>query len=226
MLNIILIANSLGLLTAHRRASIFPHFSMASRIGRLTAKNTALLVCDVQERFRPLIQAWDTVEYAAITLSKAARLLNLPAVICTEQYPKALGHTIPTVTAAFPENANTYEKALFSMLIPEVLDQLKAAEIKSVILCGIEAHVCVQQTALDCLDMGMDVHVVADGVSSQRVEDRIFALKRMRAAGAQITTVESVIFELMKTKDAPCFKEMTSILKVPHPPTGLPLSAL
>lgn len=110
-----------------------------------------------------------------------------------------------------------FEKMKFSMVTDELNVTLQSMFVKSVILTGLEGHVCVQQTALDLLGEGYDVHVLVDGVSSQRPLDRSVALDRIRAAGCFLTTSESVIYELMKTARHEKFKSILQIVKNPRP---------
>ena len=108
---------------------------------------------------------------------------------------------------------DTFEKTKFSMCTEEVMNSLKSRNIRSAILFGIETHVCVQQTTLDLLESGIDVHIVVDGVSSQRETDRKFAIERLRQAGAFITTSESVAFMLLHDAKHPAFKQVSALIK-------------
>ena len=115
-------------------------------------------------------------------------------------------------------------KTQFSMCVPEVLDMFsRHSAISQVLLCGIEAHVCVLQTALDLLDKGYEVHVVVDGVSSQRPADRAVGLSRMAQSGAFLTTSEMVLFQLLKDATHPDFKEISALVKEARPAEQLPI---
>ena len=155
-------------------------------------------------------------------LLRVASTLGCPTV-ATEQYPKAFGNTCEDVLALRGEDGKasgkmtlpTFEKKLFSMLTPEMSSHLRSiapSEPTSYILFGIEAHVCVQQTCLDLLDLGHDVHVVVDGVSSISPLDREIALERMRQSGAFLTTAQSVAFMLMKDAGHPNFKQVSKMV--------------
>ena len=113
----------------------------------------------------------------------------------TEQYPKGLGRTVKELGLDEFPDVKPVEKTQFSMLTQDVIAQLKSnhPDVKNIVLCGIEAHVCVQGTALQALNSGYDVHIVVDGCSSRTMVDRMFAFERMKAAGAWLTTSESVI---------------------------------
>eukprot|EP01116_Phalansterium_solitarium_P000425 TRINITY_DN1027_c0_g1_i3.p1 TRINITY_DN1027_c0_g1~~TRINITY_DN1027_c0_g1_i3.p1 ORF type:complete len:203 (+),score=21.84 TRINITY_DN1027_c0_g1_i3:465-1073(+) len=193
-----------------------------SSVGRLVTRSTTLLVCDIQERFRPLIQNFPAVVHSSKTLISCAKELQIP-IIATEQYSKGLGTTVPELDIRAQTN-HVFEKKQFSMLTPEVRDVLfgSGRTPKSVVLVGIEAHVCVQQTALDLREHGIDVHIVADGVSSQRLSDRIMAIERMRQSGVFVTTTESAVFELMRSADHSSFKTLSMLFHNWPPECGLP----
>ncbi len=163
-------------------------------VGQLAARQTAVFLCDLQEKFRPNIQYFGPIVEVSSRLLRTAKILDLPVVV-TEQYPKGLGRTVAELGLAdFPE-IKPVEKTQFSMLTSDVLAKLKADHpaVKSIVLCGIEAHVCVQGTALQALDNGFEVHIVVDGCSSRSMVDRMFAFQRLKAAGAWLTTSEAVI---------------------------------
>jgi len=186
----------------------------------LTADTTYLFICDVQERFRRAIPHFPSVVHAASYLFDAAALLSIPTLI-TEQYPKALGHTVEELPLP-AAGATVVEKTAFSMLVPPTLDALAAAPARrSVVLLGIEAHICIAQTAAGLLRRGYAVHVVVDGVASQRDADRGVALARLRDAGAVVTTAEAVLFELLGDKGHPQFKAASAIVKRERPVGGI-----
>mmetsp|Transcript_38448 Transcript_38448/g.78473 ORF Transcript_38448/g.78473 Transcript_38448/m.78473 type:complete len:212 (+) Transcript_38448:2889-3524(+) len=183
-------------------------------VGKLSPATSCMLLCDIQERFSPVIYKNETVVQTAQFMTSVAKALDIP-VVGTQQYTKVFG---PTVAGCFAnatdlESTPIFEKKLFSMLTPEVTAHLSAMEERnSFLLFGIEAHVCVQQTALDLLELGHDVHVIVDGVSSQQPIDREIALQRMAVAGAYLTTAQSAAFMLMKTAEHPNFKAVSKLV--------------
>lgn len=181
-------------------------------VGKLRPASTALLLCDVQERFAPLIHHSDTVVQTCRYMTSVARELSIP-VIATQQYTKAFGPTVKECFATPEELEATpiFEKKLFSMLTPEVQSKLNELERDTYVIMGIEAHVCVQQTCLDLLEQGKDVHLIVDGVSSQQVVDREIALQRLQAAGVFLTTAQSAAFMLMQSADNPNFKAISKL---------------
>lgn len=185
-------------------------------VGRLRPSDAALLVCDVQERFRPLIHKMETVINTTKFMTSVARELDVPIII-TQQYTRVFG---PTIADAFADpsivgtsNAPIFEKKKFSMLTDECSSHLSTLGRTSFVLVGIEAHVCVQQTCLDLLEMGHDVHVICDGVSSQGRHDRDVALRRMETCGAYLTTAQSAAFMLLGGADHPNFRTVSGLVK-------------
>ncbi|GAA6063819.1 hypothetical protein JCM10212_001650 [Sporobolomyces blumeae] len=188
----------------------------ARRVTRLVPNRTAFLCCDIQERFRLVVHAYPHVIQIADKMIRAAKILDIP-VIATEQAPRALpfpaakpsptalialGSTVPLPLLDLPRHLHPdwspLAKTKFSMLVPKIERQLDEWKTRSVVIFGIESHVCVLQTALDCLDKGIDVHVLADGVSSCNADEVGIAIKRMRDAGAHVTTSESALFQLIR----------------------------
>ncbi|KAH9950090.1 Isochorismatase hydrolase [Amylocystis lapponica] len=186
----------------------------APPVVRVVPGQTVFFLCDIQTRFKPAIYAFDEVVATACKMLKLAKVLGIP-VIVTEQNPRALGPTAPELDVASLGSLHlgTIAKSCFTMLTPEVKAILKAQNLKSVVIFGIESHVCVLQTSLDLLQAGYDVHVIADGVSSCNREEVPHALARMRQAGVQITTSESMGFQLQTDSARPNFKQFSAIIK-------------
>lgn len=173
---------------------------------------SALLVIDIQERILPVIFESGRVVQNSIKLIKGFSTLNLP-IYYTEQYPKGLGPTDSAVKEAL-QNVHAIEKMSFSCAgAPGLFDELKSGNIEQVVLCGIESHVCVMQTALDLIAAGFQVQVASDAVSSRREFDYNIALKRMNSNGAEITLTESVLFELLEVCGTDQFKTISKLVK-------------
>ena len=142
-------------------------FSSAASVkcSRLAINRSSLLICDVQERFRNAIYKFDSIAKRSAFLTRCCQELQVPIII-TEQNPKALGSTVREIKEVLDESkAKIFSKMQFSMLTPEVEEALTGNQI---ILCGIESHVCVLQTALDLIEKGHEVHLVCDAISSIR----------------------------------------------------------
>jgi len=177
---------------------------------RLTALHGALLVIDVQEKLLAAVPEGDRVVANSVRLIEGARTLDIP-IWATEQYPKGLGPVVPKIAELIPERP---EKLAFHCCsIPRILEQLYGRHVRHVTLTGIEAHVCVAQTALELLDLGFRVQVAADAVASRNQMDWEFALRRLENAGATISTTEAVLFEWCETADRPEFKAISNLIK-------------
>ena len=174
----------------------------------LDRDRAALLIVDVQEGFRPAVLEFDRVAHNAGVLAQGARTLGMPVVV-TEQYPKGLGATAPEV-AEHVDGADPVEKTVFSAARAEGFD---LGPCDQALLCGIESHVCVWQTAADLLAQGVEVHVARDAVSSRTEENRELGLDRMRAAGAVVSSVETALFELLGEAGGPEFKTIQRLIK-------------
>jgi nicotinamidase-related amidase len=178
----------------------------------LNRNKSALLVIDIQERILPVIFEYERVVQNSVKLIKGFNTLGLP-VYFTEQYPKGLGPTSSQIKEAL-EDAKAIEKMSFSCSgAPGLFDDLKNRNIEQVVLCGVESHVCVMQTALDLIADDFQVHVAADAVSSRREFDFNIALNRMRTNGAEVTLTESVLFELLEVCGTDQFKAVSKLVK-------------
>ncbi|GFT35396.1 isochorismatase domain-containing protein 2 [Nephila pilipes] len=196
--------------------------STIRRLKELVPKNTALFICDMQEKFAANIQYFPAIVSVASRLLHAAKILKLPVVV-TEQNPKGLGPTVKEIgLASYPE-IKPFQKTQFSMMIPDVQNYLTKEHpgVENVIICGIESHVCVQCTVQSLLSSGYDVHVLADGCSSRTMVDRMYSFQRMKAMGAWLTTSESVMLGLVGDYTHPNFKEIQKLIREPTPESGL-----
>lgn len=174
---------------------------------------TALLVIDIQERLVPAINEKETMLVNSLKCIKAANLLDIPLAY-TEQYPKGLGITVAELREDL-DDSPVYEKTDFSCCASEgLMEFFEKNNIEKVLLAGIEAHVCVFQTARDLLAKDYEVIVVADAVSSRKEVDKDWALKNLQGIGASVSTFECLFMEYLKGSKHPMFKEMSSILKL------------
>jgi len=176
-------------------------------------RHRTLAICvDIQERLLPHIHGNQELTRRAATLIRGLRVLDVPIVV-TEQYTKGLGTTVPEIADAL----GTYdpiEKMSFSCCgNPDVEATVLKKNRHQAIVFGIEAHVCVQQTVLDLIDRGQKVVVVDDCVSSRSANDARVAIERMRQAGAVISTMESVLFELLRVSGTQEFKTISALVK-------------
>jgi len=174
----------------------------------LDRDRAALVVVDVQEAFRPAVLDFERVAQNAAVLVQGAQILGLP-VVATEQYPKGLGHTVPEV-AEHLDGVEPLEKVCFAATDADGFD-LDGRD--QAIVCGIESHVCVSQTAHGLLDRGLEVHVARDAVSSRSEENRELGLHKMESAGAIVTSVETALFELLGAAGSDEFKQVQGLVK-------------
>jgi nicotinamidase-related amidase len=177
---------------------------------RLTARHGGLLVVDMQEKLLAAIEERERVISHTVALIEGARLLGIP-VWATEQYPKGLGGTIAPIAALVTERQP--KNSFHCCTVPQFLEQLYGRHIRHVTVVGIEAHVCVAQTALQLLDLGFRVQVPADAVGSRKAIDWEFALRRLEHAGTTVSTTESVLFEWTETADRKEFKGISELIK-------------
>jgi nicotinamidase-related amidase len=178
----------------------------------LDIENCSLVIVDVQGKLARIMYEKELLFKNIQILIKASRILNIPILWC-QQVPKALGPTIPEI-AELLTGVEPINKSSFSCCGNEKFNQkLKKLNRNQVLICGIETHVCVYQTAVDLLCKGFYVCVIADAVSSRTKESRKLALKRIVADGAKISSVEMALFELLKTAEHPNFKEIARLVK-------------
>ena len=179
----------------------------------LSAAQSSLLIVDIQERLLPVMVEPEQVVLHTQILLKAADTLQIPVTI-SEQYPKGLGHTVP----AFATNtATTFEKLSFSCWRePKLKDhfiKLHDGGRPLVIVAGIEAHVCVLQSCIDLYNAGFGVFVVADAVSSRKLDSATLALARLRQIGIQVINTEMAVFELLDKAGSAEFKSLSALIK-------------
>jgi len=180
----------------------------------LDPAQSALVVIDIQEKLLPPIFQKEQLVRNSQLLIRLAGILKMPTLL-TAQYSKGLGNTVPDVAGLLPET-QAIEKQVFSCFGSDVFcSTLKRLPVNrnTVILCGMESHICVAQTALAALREGYLVHVASDAVSSRTEWNWKIGLDRMRAAGAVISSTEMVIYEALRSSDTSAFKDMLKYLK-------------
>lgn len=175
-------------------------------------ENSVLVVIDFQEKLMPIIDKNDELKRSVDKLIRGCRILDIP-VLVSQQYTKGLGETIPVLKEAL-ESFDPIEKTSFSCCgEPTFIQELEKAGKKTVIIAGIEAHICVQQTVIDLLELGYEVFLVQDCIGSRTSENKKYAENRMTGSGAIGTTYESILFELCKNAKAKGFKEISKLVK-------------
>jgi nicotinamidase-related amidase len=178
----------------------------------LDAANTVLLLIDFQERLFPVMHDKEKLLKNVVKLIKGAKVLEIPLIL-TEQYPKGLGTTIPEIKELIPD-IQAVEKVCFSCTDEAAFNQaLKTLKRQQVLIAGIEAHICVYQTAMALAREGYEVQEVSDCVASRDPENKAAALFKLGAAGISPTTTEMALFELLKIAQGDKFKQISSIVK-------------
>ncbi|MEO0278471.1 MAG: isochorismatase family protein [candidate division WOR-3 bacterium] len=187
-------------------------------MGLLDHEGTFLLVVDIQEKFRGKIYNLDEVIENTIKLVKLAEVYKMPIVV-TEQYPQGLGRTIEEITKLLPQENVFYpvEKITFSCVrepkFTDILSDLRKSGYNSIIVCGIEAHICVYQTSIELLELGFNIHLASDATGSREKENHKTILRFLLQKGINVKPTETIIFEVLKAAQTPEFKTILPYLK-------------
>ncbi len=180
---------------------------------RILAEETMALVIDYQERLVPVIDRSEELLRKSSILIKGLQALGIPMVI-SQQYTKGIGMTVPAIVEAAGEAFAYQDKVTFSCAEDEeLLRRINETGRKNIILCGIEAHICVLQTAIDLIAKGYHVVLVEDCIGSRSEDDKVVAVRRAEAEGAVITTCESILFELTRVAKTEVFKIISGLIK-------------
>jgi nicotinamidase-related amidase len=178
----------------------------------LDIQHCCLTVVDVQGKLAQLMHGREALFKNVQILVQAAKILDIPILWC-QQCPDALGPTIPDIAQLLEDN-EPINKSAFSCCGDEQFNvRLKEVARNHVLLCGIETHVCIYQTAIDLLRQNFNVNVIADAVSSRALENKQIALNRLAAEGANISCTEMALFELLKTAEHPKFRQIAKLIK-------------
>jgi nicotinamidase-related amidase len=178
----------------------------------LDIQQCCLTVVDVQGKLAQLMHGREALFKNIQILIKAAKILEIPILWC-QQCPDALGPTVPEIAQLLEDN-EPINKAAFSCCGDEQFNiRLKDLARNQVLLCGIETHVCIYQTAVDLLRQDFHVEVIADAVSSRAIENKQIAINRLAAEGVKISCTETVLFELLKTAEHPQFRQIAKLIK-------------
>jgi nicotinamidase-related amidase len=179
----------------------------------LERDNSVLLIIDVQEGYRGHTIEHERMVRSVRRLLEAAKIVGVP-VLATEQYPKGLGHTQPEVAEGFPADCAVVEKLSMSCCAqPAFVERLRALDRRQVLVCGIEAHACVNQTVHELLERGYAVHVAYDAISARFAHDLQVGWEKIIGSGAVPSTVEMACLEWIRTAEAPEFKAIHRLIK-------------
>ena len=178
----------------------------------LKIDDSLLVIVDVQGKLAQLMFDKETLFKNCVILAKTAKILNIPIIWC-QQNPAALGDTIPELAEQLTDQSPINKLCFSCTNHADFAEQFKSLKRRQAILCGIETHICIHQTAMNLLDVDCDVHVVADAVSSRTESNKKIAIKRMRDEGVSISSTEMALFELLQTAEHPKFKEVAKLIK-------------
>lgn len=179
----------------------------------LNIENSVLVVVDVQEAFRSVINDFAMIASSISTVVRGFQILDVP-IFVTEQYPKGLGRTAEEILRTLPDDFEVFEKTAFSSCGSDsFVEKLKEANAKQIILCGLETHVCVNQTAHGLLDQGFEVHLLTDCVGSRFEHDKKAGIAKMISSGVVTSSMEMALFELMRDARHEKFKEVQALIR-------------
>ncbi len=178
----------------------------------LNPLDAVLVLVDFQGRLAQIVHRSELVIPNTLRLVKGCQALDVP-ILSTLQVPEKLGPMFPELEAVLPGGKPISKHAFSALRVPEFMRDLDQTGRKQVLLTGIEAHVCVLQTGLDLLDAGYAVHVLSDGVFSRTQENHNLALQRLHDVGATVSSVEIVLFELIRTAKHPAFRTISRLVK-------------
>ncbi len=178
------------------------------------SKNSLLLIIDIQEKFRPVLSNVEELTSNVIKLVKVFQLLQIP-ILVSEQYPQGLGETMIEIKDELEKHDNIKKVSFDCFLNSDFVDLVenKFSDKKQLIICGIEAHICVTQTVLSALSRGYEVYLIANAVSSRKKVDYDIALKRMVQEGAKLSSVEMICFQMLTDSNHEHFKKISKIIK-------------
>ena len=179
----------------------------------LEGAQTALVIIDMQESFRPVIPDFAETAARIALVAHAAQLLNIP-IILTEQYPKGLGQTASEIKTVLPAELKAIEKTAFSSCGASAFEaELERVRALHVLVCGIEAHICVNQTTHDLLERGYRAHLLTDCITARTEQNKQTGLEKMRQSGAITSSIELALFELLRDARHEQFKAIQKLIK-------------
>lgn len=178
----------------------------------LLTKECLLVLIDMQEKLFPYVQDKKQLLRQITKLVRFATIMKIPLFL-TEHYPQGLGSTIQEIRRILPEY-NPIKKITFSAFRSEkFLQKIKDTKIKTLLICGIESHICIEQTVLDGLSLGLTIHIISDAISSRNKHDLQMGIQKMQQSGGIISTTEMAIYEILERADTPEFKDALNLVK-------------
>lgn len=180
---------------------------------RILAEDTMALIIDYQDKLMPVINQQEVLCEKSKILIKGLNTLGIPMIV-SQQYTKGIGMTVASIIESIGDTFSYYDKVTFSCADDEEIMKVIVQERKkNIIICGVEAHICVLQTVIDLIEKGYHVVLVENCIGSRQESDRLMAIERARQEGATITTYESILFELTRSAKHEKFKVISSLIK-------------
>lgn len=179
---------------------------------KLNPSNTLAIIVDIQERLMPVLHESEHFVAKSAQMIQGLQALDIPMIL-TEQYPKGLGKTVDSIQSLLNENVPVFEKTQFSAMTDDVLAELKSKPIENIILIGCETHVCMLQTVLDLREHPWQVYVPQECITSRTLENKNNGLQQIREAGATISNIESLLFQLLGDAKHPVFKTISKLIQ-------------
>lgn len=181
-------------------------------MSMIVRENAAYVAIDFQEKLMPVMSGTQKLEEKTIKLIRGLEALGIPGIV-TQQYTKGIGETISSIAEALGDFEHVEKNTFSCMATEDFVSRLEALGKKDIIVLGIEAHICVQQTVLQLLEAGYNVYLAADCISSRSEDDKLWAISRMGEAGAAITTYEAILYEILRGSKSEGFKAVSAIVK-------------
>jgi nicotinamidase-related amidase len=178
----------------------------------LKPEDCCLVIVDVQGKLATLMHNHENLFKNIQILIKASKIMSIPILWCQQQ-PKALGSTVLEIANLLGDNQPINKTSFSCCGCEEFNSRLQSVGRRQILLCGIEAHVCIYQTAICLQSIGKEVHLITDAVSSRTAENKQLAIERMKTEGVKLSSAEMAIFELTKTADYPQFKQIATLVK-------------
>jgi nicotinamidase-related amidase len=178
----------------------------------LLTKECLLVLIDIQEKLFPYVKDKKQLLEQITKLIRFATIMKIPLIL-TEHYPRGLGPTIQEIRNILPEYSPITKITFSAFRSKKFLQKIQDTKIKTLLICGIESHICIEQTALDGLSLGLNIHIISDAISSRRNQDLQMGIQKMQQSGGIISTTEMAMYEILERADIPEFKDVLKLVK-------------
>lgn len=178
----------------------------------LLTKECILVLIDIQEKLFPYVKDKDQLLGNITKLIRFATIMKIPLIL-TEHYPQGLGPTIQEIKNILPKYSPLKKITFSAFRSKEFLKKIQDTKIRTLLICGIESHICIEQTVLDGLSLGLNIHIISDAISSRKKHDLQMGIQKMQQCGGIISTTEMAIYEILERADTQEFKEALKLVK-------------